>query len=130
LESQWRCRNYRLNAPTIFGISRDNPGSGIALSCGTATFAAEGIRAGEQAYFDDPRLASHRCSTVAPPSESQALFAKGQAAAAKRDLDAAEAAFRKVIAIARRRAPHTSNLGVIAMRRKEVGPGDHAVAKG
>src|SRR5690348_11012273 len=56
---------------------------------------------------------------AAPNSNPQAWFGKGQAALQAGDLDAAEAAFRKVIAGDPRSGAAYSNLGVIAMRRKE-----------
>src|SRR5438874_6165146 len=49
----------------------------------------------------------------------QAWFAKGQAALQSGDLNAADAAFRKVIVLDPRSGAAYSNLGVIAMRRKE-----------
>jgi tetratricopeptide (TPR) repeat protein len=52
-------------------------------------------------------------------SNAQAWFAKGQAALQTGDLDAAEDAFRKVIAADPRAGAAYSNLGVIAMRRKD-----------
>ncbi|PYT61268.1 MAG: hypothetical protein DMG35_09665 [Acidobacteria bacterium] len=51
-------------------------------------------------------------------SNPEAWFAKGQAALQTGDLDAAEAAFRKVVALDPRSGAAYSNLGVIAMRRK------------
>ena len=56
---------------------------------------------------------------AAPNSNPQAWFGKGQAALQSGDLDTAEAAFRKVIEIDPRSGAAYSNLGVIAMRRKE-----------
>lgn len=57
--------------------------------------------------------------------DPQAWFAKGQAALQSGDLDAAETAFRQVIAIDANAGAAYSNLGVIAMRRKEW---DRAIA--
>jgi Flp pilus assembly protein TadD len=57
-----------------------------------------------------------------PPAEGndpKAWFAQGQAALANGDLDAAEEAFRKVLALDQRSGAAYSNLGVIAMRRKQ-----------
>src|SRR5580704_9552509 len=51
--------------------------------------------------------------------DPQALFAKGQAALQEGDLDGAEKAFRKVLTIDPRAGAAYSNLGVIAMRRKD-----------
>lgn len=51
--------------------------------------------------------------------DPQVLFAKGEAALRSGDLDAAEAAFHKVLAADPRAGAAYSNLGVIAMRRKE-----------
>ncbi len=58
-------------------------------------------------------------------NDPQAWFAKGQAALQNGDLDAAEAAFRKVVALDPQSGAAYSNLGVIAMRRKEW---DRAIA--
>jgi len=49
----------------------------------------------------------------------QAWFAKGQTALQSGDLDAAEAAFRQVLAADPRAGSAYANLGVIAMRRKD-----------
>src|SRR5437016_5302656 len=57
-----------------------------------------------------------------PPAQGndpKALFAQGQAALQKGDLDGAEAAFRKVLGLDPGSGAAYSNLGVIAMRRKE-----------
>ena len=58
-------------------------------------------------------------SGAAARSNPEAWFARGQTALQNGDLDAAEAAFRKVVALDPRSAAAYSNLGVIAMRRKE-----------
>src|ERR1700690_271444 len=57
--------------------------------------------------------------------DPQAAFAKGQAALNSGDLAAAEAAFRRVLAVDPQSGAAYANLGVIAMRRKEW---DHALA--
>src|SRR5690348_10209111 len=51
--------------------------------------------------------------------DAKAQFEKGQEALQDGDLDAAEAAFRQVLAVDSRSAGAYSNLGVIAMRRKD-----------
>jgi len=51
--------------------------------------------------------------------DPQAFFAKGQTALQNGDLDTAEASFRRVIAMDPGAGAAYSNLGVIAMRRKE-----------
>jgi tetratricopeptide (TPR) repeat protein len=51
--------------------------------------------------------------------DPQAWFAKGQSALQDGDLDAAEAAFKKVLAVDPRAGSAYANLGVIAMRRKQ-----------
>src|SRR3989440_5878140 len=56
--------------------------------------------------------------------DPQIWFAKGQTALQAGDLDAAEAAFRQVLAADPRAGSAYANLGVIAMRRKEW---DHAI---
>jgi tetratricopeptide (TPR) repeat protein len=58
-------------------------------------------------------------------SNPEAWFAKGQAALQNGDLEEAEAAFRKVVALDPRSGAAYSNLGVIAMRRKNW---DQAIA--
>src|SRR6266446_6808993 len=64
--------------------------------------------------------------TAAPQRrDPRALFAKGQTALQSGDLDTAEAAFRRVVALDPRAGAAYSNLGVIAMRRKEW---DRAIA--
>src|SRR5882672_8338741 len=57
--------------------------------------------------------------------DPQIWFAKGQTALQSGDLDAAEAAFRQVLAADPRAGSAYANLGVIAMRRKDW---DHAIA--
>src|SRR6266403_1653864 len=57
--------------------------------------------------------------------DPQGWFAKGQTALQTGDLDAAEAAFRQVLAADPRAGSAYANLGVIAMRRKDW---DHAIA--
>ncbi len=57
--------------------------------------------------------------------DPQTWFAKGQTALQSGDLDAAEAAFRRVLVADPRAGSAYANLGVIAMRRKEW---DHAYA--
>src|SRR5260370_31806718 len=56
--------------------------------------------------------------------DPQTWFAKGQAALQAGDLDAAEAAFRRVLAADPRAGSAYANLGVIAMRRKDW---EHAI---
>jgi tetratricopeptide (TPR) repeat protein len=55
----------------------------------------------------------------APASDPRQLFQRGEAALAKGDLDQAEAAFRAVLVADPQAAAAYSNLGVIAMRRKQ-----------
>src|SRR5438094_3033832 len=62
--------------------------------------------------------------TGAAREDPRGWFAKGQAALENGDLDAAEGAFRQVIATDPRAGAAYSNLGVIAMRRKQW---DHAI---
>src|SRR6266849_6319704 len=61
-------------------------------------------------------------STIADPHKN---FTEGEAALQRGDLDAAEVAFRKVLAADPRAGAAYANLGVIFMRRKEW---DHALA--
>lgn len=58
-------------------------------------------------------------SAKGPKLDVKAQFEQGQKALESGDLEAAEAAFRKVLAMDPRSAGAYSNLGVIAMRRKE-----------
>src|SRR3982074_3787265 len=55
-----------------------------------------------------------------PRIDPQAWFAKGQAALEAGDLDAAEAAFRQVLAADPRAGSAYANLGVIALRPKDL----------
>src|SRR5262249_43425871 len=57
-------------------------------------------------------------------ADAMTWFSKGQTTLQNGDLDAAEAAFRKVIALDPRSGAAYSNLGVVAMRRKDW---DHAI---
>src|SRR6266700_3617368 len=72
---------------------------------------------------------SERHSRPSPAGAKQRMdprtrFARGQASLQSGDLDAAEAAFRQVLAADPRAGSAYANLGVIAMRRKEW---DHAI---
>src|SRR6266699_4605357 len=72
---------------------------------------------------------SERHSRPSPAGAKQRMdprswFARGQTALQSGDLDAAEAAFRQVLAADPRAGSAYANLGVIAMRRKEW---DHAI---
>ena len=72
---------------------------------------------------------SERHSRPSPADAQQRMdprtwFARGQTALQSGDLDAAEAAFRQVLAADPRAGSAYANLGVIAMRRKEW---DHAI---
>src|SRR6267378_5155602 len=69
-------------------------------------------RGGEQQSDPSSAGASQRM-------DPQAWFAKGQSALQAGDLDAAEVAFRRVLAADPRAGGAYANLGVIAMRRKE-----------
>ena len=57
--------------------------------------------------------------TASAASNAQVIFERGQEALQRGDLDAAEAAFQKVLLADPRAASAYSNLGVIAMRRKQ-----------
>src|SRR5712692_235136 len=80
-----------------------------------ARSATEG--AAEQQSTSLPAVANQRM-------DAQAWFGKGQTALQAGDLDAAEAAFRRVLVADPRAGSAYSNLGVIAMRRKDW---DHAI---
>ena len=58
-------------------------------------------------------------SAEARRTEAKASFARGQAALQGGDLDAAEVAFKRVLALDPQAGAAYSNLGVIAMRRKD-----------
>jgi predicted Zn-dependent protease len=76
--------------------------------CGSSTSScAEGQQSSSAQNAKGPKL------------DAKAQFEQGQKALQEGDLDAAEAAFRKVLAADPRSAGAYSNLGVIAMRRKE-----------
>src|SRR5216684_1064020 len=64
------------------------------------------------------RQSASSTTAVSPRIDPQAWFAKGQTALQAGDLDAAEAAFRQVLVADPRAGSAYSNLGVIAMRRK------------
>src|SRR2546426_3385338 len=83
----------------------------LAAACPAfAGLAAE--RAAEQQSSPSPAVANQRM-------DPQAWFAKGQTALQNGDLDAAEAAFRRVLVADSRAGSAYANLGVIAMRRKD-----------
>ena len=80
-----------------------------------ATSEAKSIT--EQQSSPSPAAANQRM-------DPQTWFAKGQAALQAGELDAAEAAFRRVLAADPRAGSAYANLGVIAMRRKDW---EHAI---
>jgi tetratricopeptide (TPR) repeat protein len=87
--------------------------SSFALVVARPAFAGPAAeRAAEGQSTASPAVANPR---VGP----QAWFAKGQTALQAGELDAAEAAFRQVLAADPRAGAAYANLGVIAMRRKE-----------
>src|SRR5260370_10023353 len=92
------------------------------LGVGTGTLVCECPAAAKEMSKQDSRNSQ---TTGAGREDPRAWFAKGQAALESGDLDAAEAAFRQVIAADPRAGAAYSNLGVIAMRRKQW---DHAIA--
>jgi len=90
----------------------------FAVMCGVRTTASASWLAGASGAFQ--RAASDRSR-----SNPEKWFAEGQAALRDGNLDVAEAAFRRVLAVDPGSGAAYSNLGVIAMRRKEW---DHAIA--
>jgi tetratricopeptide (TPR) repeat protein len=80
------------------------------------------ISLGEQAGAQHS-LAAAQAAAARP--DPKAWFAEGQAALKEGNLDVAEAAFRRVVAVDPRSGAAYANLGVIAMRRKEW---DRAIA--
>src|SRR6266702_4839365 len=92
------------------------------LGVGTGTLVCECPVAAKELSKQESRNSQ---ATKAARVDPRAWFAKGQAALENGDLDAAEAAFRQVIAADPRAGAAYSNLGVIAMRRKQW---DHAIA--
>src|SRR5258708_26581152 len=79
--------------------------------------SAEAERAAEQRSSPGPAAADRR-------TDAQAWFAKGQTALQAGDLEAAEAAFRRVLVADPGAGSAYANLGVIAMRRKDW---EHAI---
>ncbi len=79
--------------------------------------SAEVERAAEQRSSPSPAAADRR-------TDAQAWFAQGQTALQAGDLEAAEAAFRRVLVADPRACSAYANLGVIAMRRKDW---EHAI---
>ena len=63
-------------------------------------------------------LASNSTQRTPEPVQAQSWFQKGQAALQSGDLDAAEAAFHRVLALDPQSGAAYANLGVVAMRRK------------
>src|SRR6266568_1214177 len=92
------------------------------LGAGTETLVCEYPAAAKGLSKQESRNSQ---ATEAARVDPRAWFAKGQAALENGDLDAAEAAFRQVIAADPRAGAAYSNLGVIAMRRKQW---DRAIA--
>jgi tetratricopeptide (TPR) repeat protein len=81
---------------------------GIGLLLGT----------GGRAVFAEQQSTSSQITRKKRP-DPKALFAKGEAALKNGDLKEAEAAFRQVLAVDPQAGGAYTNLGVIAMRRKE-----------
>jgi hypothetical protein len=72
-------------APTIFGISRDNPGSGDCTFVRYGNFCLRRASGQERKHISAIRgFASHPCSAVEPPSDSPGIVCKGAGGAAKR----------------------------------------------
>ena len=113
-ETSYSMRFARSNAPAL----------GIGLLC--CVFAFSCVAANRMLTLAEGR--QQPPASVAPTAheaDPKGLFAKGQAALQANDLDAAEAAFRKVLTVDPRAGAAYANLGVIAMRRKQW---DHALA--
>lgn len=64
-------------------------------------------------------IAGQRTQSAKPTEDPRILFAKGEMALQNGDLDGAEKAFRQLLATDPNAAGAYSNLGVIAMRRKD-----------
>src|ERR1700756_5450781 len=80
----------------------------------------EASRSGLPTYATETSSASSSSEAAqASTDNGPSWFVKGETALHKGDLDAAEAAFRKVIAVDPKAGAAYSNLGVIAMRRKQ-----------
>ncbi|PYT54644.1 MAG: hypothetical protein DMG43_05520 [Acidobacteria bacterium] len=97
------------------------PPTGV-LGAGTGMLVCECPAAAKEPSKQESRNSQ---ATVAAREDPRAWFAKGQAALENGDLDAAEGAFRQVIAADARAGAAYSNLGVIAIRRKQW---DRAIA--
>ena len=102
-------------------VSRHKPAAFLVISLllaagWPALASSEAKRSAEQQSSPSP-AANERM-------DPQTWFAKGQAALQAGELDAAEAAFRRVLAADPRAGSAYANLGVIAMRRKDW---EHAI---
>lgn len=96
------------------------PGWALALVGAFVSAAGVPLSAAPAAEAWAREQSSSSASAVGSPRiDPQAEFAKGQAALQNGDLDVAEAAFRQVLKVDPRAGSAYSNLGVIAMRRKE-----------
>lgn len=88
----------------------------MAILCGGSAFATERGQEGDGRESHEPGVPQEPVATRPNPA---AWFAEGQAALQEGDLNAAEAAFRRVLGVDPASGAAYSNLGVIAMRRKE-----------
>ena len=108
-------RNYTLMRRQRHAFYGFACGLTMVVLCSSA-FAADRVR--EEAGRTAQKSGSPKTPVAARPNPA-AWFAEGQAALQKGDLEAAEAAFRRVLTVDPASGAAYSNLGVIAMRRKE-----------
>src|SRR4029077_13074769 len=103
-------------------LKLDRMPSGFVAKCtiGFLSLFVVGTAQGHAPQSAKPATNPDRVGAAAPA----ALFAQGQAALNSGALDAAEAAFRKVLSADPRSGAAYANLGVIAMRRRQW---DHAL---
>lgn len=88
----------------------------MAVVWNGSVFATERVQEGD-AWMPQKSDSAQKPAAARP--NPAAWFAEGEAALQKGDLNAAEAAFRRVLAVDPASGAAYSNLGVIAMRRKE-----------
>ena len=104
----------------VLVLALATPALAATLAAATPVFASRA-----SAALEAPSQAASSNESNSSLAELQKTFAAGQAALQRGDLDAAESAFRKVLAADASSAAAYANLGVIAMRRQQC---DHALA--
>src|SRR5882724_6849815 len=94
---------------------------GLALCLSLGSMAGDALGQGRRAStrLDTPEVEQADSSAANARVDAKASFARGQVALDRGDLEGAEIAFREVLAVDSQAAAAYSNLGVIAMRRKD-----------